>query len=405
VIALLDALLLVAAAVLAIPCLVFFFECLVALLPGAETPATLPAAARPRAVVMIPAHNEQAGVGATVTALRADLGPQCEDRVLVVADNCSDDTAAVARAAGAEVIERRDPERRGKGFAIVYALDHLAPAPPEIVIIVDADCRISAGGLAHLATLAAARQRPVQAEYLLAAPEKPTPKGVLSALAVLVRNRVRPLGLRRLGLPGHLTGSGMAFPWPILRAAPALGANLVEDLVMGLELALAGHPPLACPEVRVSSELPEGDRAAFGQRRRWEHGQLATLARYGPRLLAAGVGRGSADLLALGLDLVVPPLALLVMLVGAATAAAAGAVLLGASPVPLALLATSLGAVGVAVLGAWIKFGRATLPLRYVVVIPLYVLWKIPLYLAFFLRGKHKTWERTERKGEATDRR
>jgi cellulose synthase/poly-beta-1,6-N-acetylglucosamine synthase-like glycosyltransferase len=399
VITVLDAALLVLALVLAIPCAVLFLECLAALLPGRPLRA---AGDRPRAAVVIPAHNEESGIGATVTALRAELGPG--DRLLVVADNCSDGTAAVARAAGAEVIERRDPDRRGKGFAIVFALDHLAAAPPVAVILVDADCRISPGGLAQIAALAVAHDRPVQAEYLLGAPERPTPKGVLSALAILVRNRVRPLGLRRLGLPGHLTGSGMAFPWAVIRGAPALGANLVEDLVMGLELALAGHPPLACPEVRVTSELPEGDAAAFGQRRRWEHGQLATLLRYGPRLIGAGLTRARLDLLALGLDLAVPPLALLVVLLGLATLAAGAATWIGASPLPLAVLAGSLGAVAFAVLTAWIVFGRATLPLRYVAVIPLYVLWKIPLYLSFFVRGKHKTWERTQRKGEAENR-
>jgi cellulose synthase/poly-beta-1,6-N-acetylglucosamine synthase-like glycosyltransferase len=396
----LDAILLAAAVLLSVPCLVLLTECLVAILPGAgeySIARVLPGR-RPSAVVVIPAHNEEGGIAATVAGLRAELGPG--DRLLVVADNCDDATAAVARSAGAEAIERRDAGQRGKGFAIVFALDHLAAAPPEVVILVDADCRLSPGGLAHLGRLAATHGRPVQAEYLLAAPERPTPRGVLSALAVLVRNRVRPLGLRRLGLPGHLTGSGMAFPWAVIRGAPGLGANLVEDLVMGLELALAGHPPLACPEVRVSSELPEGDRAALGQRRRWEHGQLATLLRYGPRLVAAGVARRRLDLLALGLDLCVPPLALLVVLLGLATAAAAAAHLAGGSALPLAVLAGALAAVTVAVLGAWMKFGRATLPLRYLAVVPLYILWKVPLYLSLILRGKHRSWERTRRKGE-----
>src|SRR6185436_17440011 len=101
---------------------------------------------RPRAAVLIPAHDEELGIAATVTGLRAQLAPG--DRLIVIADNCSDGTAAAARAAGAEVIERQDTSRRGKGFAIVFAVDHLAATtPPEAVIIVDADCRISPSGL------------------------------------------------------------------------------------------------------------------------------------------------------------------------------------------------------------------------------------------------------------------
>ncbi len=398
---LVNALALLGVLLLAVPALVFVVECAVALLPGGD--ATTPAsssAPRPRTAVVVPAHDEALGIAATVAGLQPLLA--AGDRLLVVADNCGDSTAAVARAAGAEVIERDDPTNRGKGFAIVFALDTLEAAPPDVVVIVDADCRMSPDGLAILSREVMATHRPVQAEYVLASPEHPTPKGTLSALAVLVRNRVRPFGLRRLGLPSHLTGSGMAFPWAVLRAAPNLGGNLVEDLVMGLELALAGHAPLICPAVRVSSELPEGDQAALGQRKRWEHGQLSTLRQYGPRMLGQGLRRASADLVALGLDLCVPPLALLVTLVGAA--AVAGLVLAslpGGSKLPALVASATLAAVALSVLGAWFKFARDTLPLRHLLLVPFYVVWKLPLYLSFAARGKHKTWDRTQRKGEA----
>jgi hypothetical protein len=192
----------------------------------------------------------------------------------------------------------------------------------------------------------------------------------------------------------------MAFPWAVIRGAPHPGANLVEDLVMGLELALAGHPPLGCHQVQVSSELPEGDDAAIGQRRRWEHGQLETLLRYGPRLLAAGLARGRGDLVALSLDLCVPPLSLLVLLLLASAAVTAGAALLGVTWVPLAMIGAAVAAVVVAVLAAWLRFARGILPARHVLAIPLYVLWKIPLYLSLLVKGKHRSWDRTRRKGE-----
>jgi cellulose synthase/poly-beta-1,6-N-acetylglucosamine synthase-like glycosyltransferase len=396
--AVLAALLTALAVLVAIPCVVLFVECVVALLPGQDERAATDGP-RPRTAVLIPAHDEELGIAPTVTALRQQLGP--EDRLIVIADNCSDGTAAAARAAGAEVIERRDTSKRGKGFAIVYAVDHLeATSPPEAVIIVDADCRMSPAGLEILAREAVATDRPVQGEYVLGAPERPTPRGVISALAVLLRNRVRPLGMRRMGFPAHLTGSGMAFPWAVLRAAPHPGGNLVEDLVMGIEFALAGHPPLHCRAVQVSSELPEGDDVALGQRRRWEHGQLHTLLQYAPKLVGAGLARGRLELLAMGLDLAVPPLALLVMIAGAATVAAALAAWLGISSLPLFILLGALALLAVAVLSTWARFGGEKLPLRYAVVVPFYVLWKIPLYFTFFLKGKHKVWERTRRKGE-----
>ena len=393
-----DTLLLVAAAVLLVPCLVLLFECGVALLPWPRPRDGAGVGDRPRVAVLIPAHDEEGGIGGTVRGLLPQLA--AGDRVVVIADNCSDGTAGAARAAGAQVIERVNADQRGKGFAIVFGLDHLDADPPDVVVLVDADCRLSAAGIERLARQAAESGRPVQGEYLLGAPENPTPLGVVSALAVLVRNRVRPLGLRRLGLPCQLTGSGMAFPWPVLRNAPHTGANLVEDLVMGIELAIAGHPPLLCPDVQVSSELPDRDAAAMGQRRRWEHGQLATLTRYGPRLVGEALRRGRVDLLAMGMDLMVPPLALLINMLVLAAVVTVVAGLLGASWLPALLVAGALAAVGVAVLGSWIKFARKLVPLRFIVTIPLYIAWKIPLYLSLLVKGKQKTWERTRRKGE-----
>ena len=120
------------------------------------------AAARPDLdlAVIIPAHNEELLIGSTVQALRQQDGPAT--RVVVVADNCSDRTAEVARVAGATVIERNDASQRGKGFALAFAREFLASAPPEAVFILDADCKVSKGSVEALACLAASIGEPVQ---------------------------------------------------------------------------------------------------------------------------------------------------------------------------------------------------------------------------------------------------
>jgi cellulose synthase/poly-beta-1,6-N-acetylglucosamine synthase-like glycosyltransferase len=379
-------------------------ECLAALLPGGAGRGLACAGGnRPRMAVLIPAHDEAAGIGETVRRLAAEVATG--DRLIVIADNCSDQTASVAAGAGAKVIARDQPDRRGKGFAIGFGLEHLDADPPEVVVLVDADCRVSAGGLRILAARAQETARPVQAEYLLGAPANANPGTVISAFAVLLRNRVRPRGLHRLGLPCQLTGSGMAFPWRVLRDAPATGDNLVEDLVMGIEMALRGHAPVLCPEVQISSELPEGKEAAMGQRRRWEHGQLHTLVSYGPRLLASGLLRASPALFALGLDLMVPPLALLVMLQGGVLAASLAMAAAGViSWTPAVLAGAGLAAVVLAVGAGWAKFARATIPLRTLLHIPGYALWKVPLYLSLLVRGKQKSWQRTARRPDGSDR-
>lgn len=383
-----------AGSLLLIPSGVYFAECASAI---AAKGKPLPALGRrPRLCVMVPAHNEALGIAATVEGIRRQLVPG--DRLLVIADNCSDTTAERARAAGATVLERFHDTERGKGYAISFGLAHLDSDPPEVVVLVDADCSLSEAAIDTLSRLALSEQRPIQAEYLLTAPQDPSPLARISALALIVRNRVRPLGLDRFDLPCHLTGTGMAFPWGLLRNSPALGDNLVEDLVMGLDMAALGHPPKFCPEAKVRSVLPDSKRASTSQRTRWEHGQLATLVSRGPRLLRESVRQRRPDLAVLALDLMVPPLALLVTTLGASALTSGALGLVIRKPLLTALPALAgLGMVGSATVGAWARFARDAVPLRILIMTPAYVAWKIPMYVALALGGKQKSWVRTER--------
>jgi cellulose synthase/poly-beta-1,6-N-acetylglucosamine synthase-like glycosyltransferase len=385
----------------ALPCAVFFVECVLGSLVPRRA-RDYAQATPPRIAVLVPAHNESTGVTPTLTGLKAQLG--AHDRLVVIADNCTDDTAALAAASGATVIQRHDAERRGKGYALAFGLDHLAQDPPDVVIIVDADCLVSEGSLARLANMARALDRPIQADYVLDPPQRPQGLAVVSALAFLVKNRVRPRGLSVLGMPCLLTGTGMAFPWAVIRKAPPTDDNLVEDMVMGLALAQLGHAPMLCADARVSSVLPDRTEAARSQRKRWEHGHLATLREYAPKLLGQGLSRARLDLIALALDLMVPPLSLLVALLLAAASFTAASAFFGASLAPLAICLGNLFALGTGVLLAWFAHGRSLVRARDLGAIPLYVLWKIPLYFSFFSRGKHARWERTERSAGDSDR-
>jgi cellulose synthase/poly-beta-1,6-N-acetylglucosamine synthase-like glycosyltransferase len=376
-----------------VPAATFVAEVLVGAPPARRRPSS--PASSPHTTVLVPAHNEQAVIEATLASLRAELDEYTS--LLVVADNCEDDTPERAERAGARVVRRVDPTRRGKGYAIEFGLNELAKAPPDIVVIVDADCRVEPGSIGILARRAHATGRPVQAEYLIL-PPRLDPKTAVNALAFLIKNRVRPLGLSRLGLPCQLTGSGMAFPWDVIRKAPPGGAYLVEDMLMGLELARLGSPPLFCPEARIRSELPTREQAQQGQRRRWEHGHLATLIDQAPKLIALGLRRRNIDLLALGLDVLVPPLTLFLLgLCALLGLNAIGSLAFGLGPGPLVLSFAAVVAVGASVLIAWITQGRELVPLRYALMVPGYVFWKLPVYVAFAARRKQATWEQTER--------
>jgi cellulose synthase/poly-beta-1,6-N-acetylglucosamine synthase-like glycosyltransferase len=396
---LLDLSLLSLAICAALPSGWFFLECVLGALYRPR-PRHLPGLANRRVVVLMPAHDERAGIQRTVQALLPQLNATTQ--LYVIADNCSDDTAKLAADSGAHVFQRHDSERRGKGYALAFGIEQLAADPPDVIVIVDADCEVSAGGIARLAESALAANAPIQADYWLAPSARPSGRSLVSALAFLVKNRVRPRGLKALGLPCLLTGTGMAFPWAVLRKAPPTNDHLVEDMVMGLELAQLGHAPRLCAEVCVTSALPEQKKAASAQRKRWEHGHLATLFSHAPRLLARGIGTARVDLLALALDLAVPPLSLLVLLLVAGSALCGLATLtLSASPIALGIFVLNLTAIAVGVLAGWLAYGRELVRARDLLAIPLYVLWKLPLYFSFFTRGKQRAWERTERAAPA----
>ena len=351
--------------------------------------------------VLIPAHNEALNIGKTLTTLLSQLTPR--DRIVVVADNCTDETAEIARFIGdnfekcdVTVLERKDPERLGKGYALDYGLKFLKSDSPSVVVLIDADCIVHSGSLQRLAEVALTSGRPVQATYLQDQPLNPTPKDAISALAILVKNFVRLQGLARLGLPCFLYGTGMAFPWSVISTASLANGNLVEDMQLAIDLAIAGYPPIYCAEAKVTATLPQQQKAIKTQRTRWEQGHLQTLVSQVPRLLKAAISQKRIELLALALDLGVPPLSLLVMLWGVTTAIALLLGILAGAWMPTIVLAITGLLIFTSIVGAWAKFGRKTIPGSVLLAIPVYILWKIPLYIAFIVRPQKK-WVRTER--------
>lgn len=385
-------LLFAAAFLLLIPSGVLFTECLAALLPVRKEISRI--SVRPKVAVLVPAHDEAAGIQSVLEQLLKQITPP--DRLIVIADNCTDNTAAVARSTGATVIERQDMDRRGKGYALDYGLQSLAGDPPDVVIVVDADCIVQPGTLDRIAQTALATDRPVQAVYLMELPAKPKPNDTVSALAFLVKNWVRPQGLYSLGLPGILTGTGMAFPWSVIRSVSLASGNIVEDMQLSMDLAIAGSPTLFCPNTKVIGLLPQQEQAAKSQRTRWEHGHLQTMRAQIPPILKAALQQKRFDLLAIALDLSIPPLSLLVMLWVAITAITilAGVLLNIWAPAMIGLLEGTM--IVTAILAAWSKFGRSDLPALTLLAVPFYVFWKIPLYLAFLIKPQTK-WVRTSR--------
>lgn len=379
----------VVAGLVFIPAAFFALEIMASFVPGRRRSAR----ARPeRIVLLVPAHNEGENMRATLQCLHAELGPN--DRLLVVADNCSDDTAAVAQSEGAEVVIRNDPARRGKGYALQFGLDHLRADPPDCVVFFDADCTIDEGGPARLAALADAHQRPAQALYLMNAPDGADARLRVAAFAWILINQARMGGLSNLADICRFTGLGLAAPWTLLRDLDFASSALAEDFAISFAMLSRGAPPLFAPEILAQSAFPTGDAAHRGQRARWERGSLDVMTRFAlPQLLRARSWRA----LAFAMDGLIPPIALFAgfALVGLGLTALA-APIIGAGPLALAMAACLLF-VGAIALG-WIGYGRAALPLRALSGLAPFLLQKFSIHGAAG-RASSREWVRTDREG------
>ncbi|NJM20771.1 MAG: glycosyltransferase family 2 protein [Richelia sp. RM2_1_2] len=391
----LNGILLVIASGLLIICSVLFIESIAALLPVTQQINKQWEQFKDiNFKILIPAHNEEVLIRSTIENLKDKL--HNSHNIIVVADNCTDATAEIARSTGVQVIERHDPNLRGKGYALDYGLNYLKSQPPSVVVFVDADCQVSQGAIEQVTYKAALTGRPAQATYLMSKSHNSSPKASVSAFAFKVKNLVRPYGLSRLGQPCLLTGTGMAFPWKVISSVDIASSNIVEDMKLGFDLSLAGYPPIFCPQSKVTGYLPQEVKTAKEQRTRWEHGHLQTLISYVPLLLKAAVKQKRFDLFVSALDLCIPPLSLLVIAWLGITSLTFVTGLLLAIWTPAIILSLAGILLLVAILSAWAKFGRSDLPIQQLLMIPFYIVWKIPLYLQFLVK-RQKKWIRTNR--------
>ena len=374
-----------------IPALFLLLETIAAFLPQRKRD---PGLRPPSIAVIVPAHNEAEYISATLKDIALQL--EAADKLIVVADNCNDDTASVARAHGAIAITRDEPGKRGKGYALQYAIDYLKRTQaPECVVFFDADCRLSEGVIDHLSKVAHKSRRPAQALYLMNAPEPGDLKNKVAMFAWIMINHVRMKGLFKIADVTRFTGTGMAAPWEVITKISFTGGHITEDLVATKNMAALGVAPIFEPTVTVTSHFPSFHSASLEQRARWEHGSLGVLVNNSMPMFLRALTKRNAQLFFLALDLMIPPLTIFVFgLAFISLAALVSSPLIGAAPFILSLL--SLALVGLSVATSWIGFGRRVLPTNLLWMIVPFLLQKISIY-GKVGRASSKTWTRTQR--------
>lgn len=351
---------------------------------------------RLRFVIVVPAHDEEAGVGATVASLLAVDYPAELRSVLVVADNCTDDTAARAREAGARVVVREDAVRRGKGYALALAFETiLAEGATDAVVVVDADTVVSPTLLGSFAARIAAGAQAVQARYGVSNPDASW-RTRLMAIALTLFHDVRSLGRERLACSAGLRGNGMCFTRQALLAVPHDAFSVVEDVEYGIRLGRSGHRVHYVDEAFVLGEMVSRADAARSQRRRWEGGRGQLAREHALPLVRDGILRADRVLLDLGMDLLVPPLATLAVaaLLGL-SASVAGSAAYGRTLGATWAWGGSVAAIVLYVARGWWLSGTGLAGLAALARAPTYVAWKLGLGVG--RRVAPRDWVRTRR--------
>jgi 1,2-diacylglycerol 3-beta-glucosyltransferase len=346
-----------------------------------------------RLVALVPAHDEETTIGATLDALSAIDYPDEAWRVCVVADNCTDATAAIARERGAQVIERDETDRRGKGYALRLGMDTLLADPEQVdaIVVIDADCRPTPDLAAEIARSLRAGAAATQSSYVVANPSEST-YSALRFAAFAAINVIRPKGRDRLGMSAGLLGTGMSFSRALLERHPWSAFGLAEDGEFHLTLVAAGER-VRFAGGAVESPMPTSFDDAASQQSRWESGRLALIRTWLPRLLGDAARRRDLVPAVAALDLITPPLSITVA--GTLGTTIMAALLRARRPFRLSLLA--LIGHAVYVFGSLTAVGAPRSTYRSLLAAPLLALRELAIVLNIARGRGPSEWKRTTR--------
>jgi cellulose synthase/poly-beta-1,6-N-acetylglucosamine synthase-like glycosyltransferase len=270
-----------------------------------------------RFAILIPAHDEATVIGATLESAEKLDYPADLYETVVVADNCTDETAQLARAYRVRVMERKDEKQRGKGFALHWAFEDLKEKGRfdayDAFVIIDADTIFEPGFLRAMDVRIRRGEMAIQGYYDVIDQES-SPMASLSYLGFSLSRNLRYKGRTRLGWSSNLLGNGMCFSREVIRRFGWGATSIVEDMEYAVILRLYGIKISFAPEALVFAEIPETFKDSRIQRSRWDIGRFQVRNRYVVQLVRVAVRKRSLGYLDTAMELLIPPFSLFVML-------------------------------------------------------------------------------------------
>lgn len=353
-----------------------------------------------RFAVMVPAHNEEAVIEKTLHSLKQIYYPRNKFEIVVIADNCNDKTAIIARSMNVMVFERFDSNNIGKGYALRWCMNQLIDSNVsyDAFVVIDADTVVSTDLLSvmnrHLENGAECIQC---SDMVVPRPGSWSPE--MTRVAFILHNYVRPLGKMVIGCSAGLNGNGMCFSRKLIQNRMWTAYSRVEDLEHSLQLSLDNVRVQFAPEATVRAIMPTDPLNAETQRKRWEMGRFALIKKYTLRLIFAAMRQRSVMILDSMIDLITPAFVNLFLFTALSLSVNIIAVELGASWLTgISLIWTAAILLEIFhVIGGLIAAHADHDAYTALINFPKYAAWKLILYVKTLLSGDDKHWVRTAR--------
>ncbi len=239
-------------------------------------------------MAIIPAHNEEAVIGNLLESLKNQEYPKDLYDIYVIADNCTDNTAKIARDAGAIVYERFDSTNKTKGYALQWFLDQKIKenADYDAFFVFDSDNIVDKNFIKAMNKKLCQGEDVVQGYRDI---KNPSDSWVTAGYAIFywMMHRFYHLARYNLGLSPLLNGTGFMVRFDVIKPDGWDTETLTEDIEFSLKRIIKGKKLGWATDAIVYDEQPVGFRQSWIQRTRWSVGHIQCIEKYTKQLAVA----------------------------------------------------------------------------------------------------------------------
>lgn len=290
--------------------------------------------------IVIPAHNEESTIARTLDSCRDLDYPKDSIGIFVVADNCTDRTALVAKEYGAICLERHDTTNRGKGFALEFGFKQVDFSRYEAVVVLDADCSIDQHALRVFNHYLQMGEKVLQANDTGSNPDE-SPISYALAVGSILENELFYAPKSSLGLAVLLRGTGMVLHRDVLQQFPWTAYSITEDVEYALVLLRNGQRIRFIQQAAVRSAFPVDSGQLTVQRTRWASGNLGFGKKHALMLIGEGLRQGNLTLCDAGATFLVLSRPLVILMLVVALCLGSGVSLIAPTTISSSLVAVA----------------------------------------------------------------